>query len=101
MAANPQPLPAWADGLEPRRGASAYPAILSAENAFQLIPAAQQFLRMVGQAEVDHIVAIARIELGAIAGRQQIIHAAFVGGLVSAGCAAQRIGLVACQITVA
>src|ERR1700736_1749619 len=101
MAADPQSLLTWADGLEPRRGATAYPAVLSAENAFQLVPAAQQFLGVAGQAEIDHIVAITRIELGAIGGGQQIINAAFIGSLVSAGCAAQRIRLIADQIAVA
>src|ERR1035438_1156371 len=57
---------------------------------------------MTGQAEVDHVLAITRIEFGAFRSWQQIVHPTFVRRAITAFGTSQRIGGIAihCGITI-
>src|SRR5271166_1995189 len=101
VAANPQALRPRLHAREKRRGALTDPAIFVAEDALDLVPAVEQARGVAGEAEVDDVFAIARVQLGAVGGRQKIVDAAVVGGAVVAARAFERVEKTEAQRAVA
>ena len=68
MSAYAEPMRPRVHRNQPGLGARADPAILVSEHAFQLVPVSYQPVRVTGRRKIDHIFAIARIQLGLVAG---------------------------------
>jgi hypothetical protein len=73
------------------------PPVLISEDSLQLVPLSQQALGVARQAKIDDVRSIAGIQLRAVAGRKQIVNAAFIRRLILATPAMQSITGVASQ----